>query len=318
MPTVSGTVADREGNTAAWSTSWTLDGGPQLPYVGAAFQGNADPTPMETSAGRSLGVHVTYWNLEQVDQAVAQARADKANGRIASLSFKLPNQRNAAGQVILDSQGKPIRQTWAMAAAGQADAQVIDLAAKLGALDTEVWPVWHHEPQGDPDGTSAQFQAFNNRLNALLVAGCPKAKTGLCLIAWNTYASGNTSYALSKWLPADGVDILAMDFYNPYGTGTPKSTTWTLLSKYADKIAADAKAIGADWMIRETGQTDEAFAHDPTAMGKDFDAMAQNTILPGLAWCYFNSGLNSDGSWPLGGAKQQAFNTNLNRSRAAA
>lgn len=254
---------------------------PRATLVGAAVAGNGDPAPMEHAAGVPLGAHVTYWNLNQIDKAVAQAKADHAAGRVPWLSMK-------------------VTVPWGQAAAGSVDAKVRDYATKLAALGGEVWNTWHAEPQGDSDGTADQFRAMCDRLNSLMPG---TVEPWVTLIAWNTFGSGDPAYALSKWWP-ETARGLGMNFYNPYGTvkNGKRVTTWGELTKYADQIARAAKDRGVPWAIRETGITNEAIAdpRGPGWMGRNYHAASQNTIQPAAAWCYFNSDLNSIGSWPLG------------------
>jgi hypothetical protein len=255
----------------------------RVTLVGAEVQGNGDPSPMEKAAGVPLGVHPTYWNLDQIDRAVAQVKTDHAAGRVPWLSMKV---------------GVP----WGQAASGAVDAKVRDYAAKLKALGGEVWNVWHAEPQGDSDGTAAEFCAMHDRLNPLMPGN---VQPWVVLIAYNTFGSNNPAYALPKWWPQSARG-LGMNFYNPFGTlpkgATRRVTTWRELSVYADLIAQAAEDRDVDWAIRETGLTNEGAA-DPRGAGwmaRNYHAASQNLIRKARGWNYFNSDLNSIGSWPLG------------------
>jgi hypothetical protein len=266
--------------------------GAQAPYVGAAIQGNGDPAALEAGAGRALGLHRTYWNYAKVPASITQATADAKAGRIPWLSYKLSV-------------------SWADAAAGAADAATRALATQLATVPGEVWVAIHHEPEGD--GNLADWVAVQKRLLPLLHAA-PNVRTTTILTAWDTFDSGNAAYSLNSLWPGNMVDIMGFDAYNPYGDAKHPGTGWTEMKHYYDQIAPAAKVRGVDWAIAETGYTDAAAAKDPDWLTRAYDDMANRTDLPGLGLCYFNSNLNSIGSWPLTGIKDTKFDAILRRS----
>jgi len=300
--TVSGPTATAPGSTAtvtlpgSTATSSTQTASPptqgQLPLVGAAIQGNGDPAAMEASAGQVLGLHRTYWNYSKIAASITQATADAKAGRIPWLSYKLSV-------------------SWADAASGKADAATRALATQLATVPGEVWVAIHHEPEGD--GNLADWVKVQRRLLPLLHAA-PNVRTTTILTAWDTFDSHNTAYSLSSLWPGNMVDIMGFDAYNPYGDAKHPGTGWTEMKHYYDQIAPAAKARGVDWAIAETGYTDAAAAKDPDWLTRAYDDMANRTDLPGLGLCYFNSNLNSIGSWPLTGIKDVKFDAILKRS----
>jgi hypothetical protein len=297
--TVSGPTAATSSATASATspssnpTSTSPAGGSaSAPYVGAAIQGNGDPSAMEAEAGRPLGLHRTYWNYSNIDSSIRSATADAKAGRVPWLSYKLPV-------------------SWADAAAGKVDAQTKDLAAKLATVPGPVWVAIHHEPEGD--GNMQDWVAVQRRLLPLLHAA-PNVRTSIILIAWDTFESGNASYSLDALWPGNMVDILGFDAYNRYGDANHIGKGWTEMKHYYDEIAPAAKKRGVDWAIAETGYTDEAAAKDADWLTRAYDDMANRTDLPGIGLSYFNSTANSVGSWPLTGVKIPTFDAILNRS----
>jgi hypothetical protein len=289
-PTASAT---RPSSSATSTATGTPTMSAHTPYVGAAIQGNGDPSALESAVGRPLGLHRTYWNYGNIASSIATATADAKAGRIPWLSYKLT-------------------MGWGAAASGKADAQTRALAAQLATVPGEVWVAIHHEPEGD--GTLSDWVAMQRRLLPLLAAA-PNVRTSIILTAWDTFDSHNTDYSLNALWPGKMVSILGFDAYNRYGDANHVGTGWTEMSHFYDQIAPAAKRLGVDWAIAETGYTDAAAAKDPDWLTRAYDDMANRSDLPGLGLCYFNSGANSIGSWPLTGVKVAKFDDILSRSR---
>jgi hypothetical protein len=283
-------------STAGATPTATTPVGATRPYVGAAIQGNGDPATVEAEAGRVLGLHRTYWNYSKVPASITQATADAKAGRIPWLSYKLSV-------------------SWADAASGAADDATRALAKQLATVPGEVWVALHHEPEGD--GNLADWVAVQKRLLPLLHAA-PNVRTTTILTAWDTFDSGNAAYSLSSLWPGSMVDIMGFDAYNPYGDANHPDKGWTEMKHYYDQIAPAAKARGVNWAIAETGYTDAAAAKDPDWLTRAYDDMANRTDLPGLGLSYFDSNVNSIGTWPLSGIKDIKFDAILNRSHPVA
>ncbi len=291
-PSASATVATTSTATPSATATSTPSGTRQLPYVGAAIQGNGDPAALEAASGRTLGLHRTYWNYNRIAASIKQATADAKAGRIPWLSYKLSV-------------------SWADAAAGKADADTQTLAAQLATVPGTVWVAIHHEP--DSDGNIADWVALQRRLLPILGA-VPNVRTTIILNGWGTFESGNPEYSLDAVWPGNMVDILGVDGYNPYGDDKHPTSGWREMSQYYDKIAPAALKLGVDWAIGETGYTDAAAAKDPDWLTRAYDDMANRTDLPGLGLCYFDSSANSIGTWPLSGVKEAQFSSILKRS----
>jgi hypothetical protein len=293
-PTASSTVP---GSTPTSTRSATPTSTPTItthaPYVGAAVSNNGDPSGLESTVGRPLGLHRTYWNYGNIGSSIRSATADAKAGRIAWLSYKLPV-------------------SWSEAAAGKADTATRSLAAQLATVPGEVWVAIHHEPEGD--GNLSDWVKMQRRLLPILAAA-PNVRTSIILTAWDTFDSKNPAYSLDALWPGNMVSILGMDAYNRYGDSKHYGTGWSEMDHYYDQIAPAAKRLGVDWAIAETGYTDSAAAKDADWLTRAFDDMAHRSDLPGIGLCYFDSSANSIGSWPLTGVKLTKFNDIVDRSR---
>jgi hypothetical protein len=289
---------DDEGNVVTGSGSITLQAPPPtgLPFWGSSFQGNGDPTSLETFCGRALGLRRTYWNLTaaKVASSITEAKADAAKKRISWLSYDVATT-----------------DTWAAAAAGSADAEIEDLAARLETVPHEVWVALSHEPEGD--GNLIDWRNMQRRLLAIL-AGVPNVKTSIITTGFDTWFSGNQAYSMDNLWPGSMCDIMGTDRYDP-----PTNNQGVDLKVTYDKIAADADRLGASaWAIAETGYTDVQAANDPDWLTRAFDDMKDHPVMPGDGLSYFNSTANSGtNTWPLGsGIKRDKFKACLLRSHA--
>jgi hypothetical protein len=297
--TVTKTVSGPTATTSSPGTSMTASptSTPTLnsdaPYVGASIQNNGDPTTLESGAGRTLGLHRTYWNYGNIASSIRTATADATAGRIPWLSYKLPV-------------------SWADAASGSVDAQTKALATQLATVPGEVWVAIHHEPEGD--GNLSDWRAMERRLLPLLAAA-PNVRTSIILTAWDTFDSKNSAYSLDSLWPGSMVDIAGFDASNPYGDANHIDKGWTETSHYYDELAPPTNKLGVDWAIAETGYTDSAAAKDPDWLTRAYHDMANRTDLPGIGLSYFNSTANSIGSWTLSGVKIDRFDAILNKSR---
>jgi hypothetical protein len=251
--------------------------------VGAAVGGNSDPAPLETALGRPLGLRRTYWSAAEPAQGARMAGIDQAAGRTPFISFKCPYP-------------------WVDMAAGKGDKWAVDIATRLNALPGLTWLVIHHEPEGDQADPDAWVET-QRRLLPILAS--PKIRTGICLTGYPQVRPEvyNNAYTFERMWPGDMAQFLAVDIYQRYGT-TDAGLKWTPLDEFYGKVAAFAASVGVPWGTGETGVTDEAFAIDPQEMNELFATHREH----GAEFlCYFNSSLNSKGSWPLTGDKLAAF-----------
>lgn len=259
---------------------------------GAAVGGNADPVPFETSLGRKLQVHRTYFGNNTAG-VVAQCKADIAAGRIPIVSIKY-GAADAAGSWTA---------AWKANAAGTYDASFKDLYIKLEALKGEIWVVIYHEPEGD--GDIAQWKAMQTHFAGITRPA--NVKLGVALTGYPQFGGSNAAYKLPAIFPAGQFDFVGFDTYQRYGT-TDAGLNWTPLDNHFAQAEAFSKSKGIPWVLTETGVTNEAFAANPGAIDDLVDIAEAHGC---SALSYFNSELNSKGTWILSGAKLAALKARL-------
>jgi hypothetical protein len=254
--------------------------------VGAAFGGNHDPAAWERSMGRQLGVRRTYFAPDEVDEAVDTARHDLDSGRVPWMSFKLPH-------------------SWEQMRDGAGDAWARSLAERLSTLDGPVWLALHHEPEGDGDVRA--WTAMQARLAPIVRERAPNVAYSIILTGWNQL-HGERRYSLrALWPAGTEIDLLGFDTFDKYGAhkdGTFFDEHTRLRRDYFPSFGVFARQHGVAWGIAETGHTDAAAAHDPTWIRDTYESMVEHG---GVAFTYFNSTLNSSGSWHLSGVKERRF-----------
>lgn len=273
---------------------WNHQGIPQFgAYVGAAVGGTEQLPQLERQTGR-LGVHRTYYQAGQVDDAVRTARSDLLAGRTPWISFKMPY-------------------SWSAMAAGRGDAWVRGLADKLGRLPGPVWLAFHHEPEWD--GNPLVWKRMQQHLAPIIHARTNNVAYTIILTGWDALF-GPRQFHLSRMWPGDRyVDVLGMDVYNDFGTNRSGHSNIPMLNpmKYFRPISRFARAHHVKWAIAETGYSAPAVARNPSWLVTEYrDLRAEG----GVALTYFDSSLNSIANWTLSSPpKVRAFHTILNQTR---
>ena len=111
---------------------------------------------------------------------------------------------------------------------------------------------------------------------------------------------GESQYSLDNIWPGDGlIDVLGFDIYNQYGltkSGSTSTTTTDLATSYLPQITAFANMHGVDWGLAETAFTDLSAADDPQWLTRTYGQVAD---AGGVAVSYFNTVLNSTGTWVI-------------------
>jgi hypothetical protein len=281
---------------------WTLSNGVSISsrgvpsrgaLFGAAVGSNTDPANFEKSIGQRLGVRRTYWTGSQVDSAVNTARTDLSNGRLPWISFKVPY-------------------SWGRMAAGDGDAWARDLATKLAQLPGPVWVAFHHEPEGD--GVIEDWTAMQRHLGPIVRAAAPNVGFSVILTGWHQLY-GESQYSLASLWPATTVDVAGFDVYNAYGTvkdGVLRLKPTDMRGAYFEPLSAWAKSKGVAWGLAESGYTDRASADYPSWLVDTYDDLVATG---GVAYAYFNSSLNSQGSWVItSSSKTMQFSTAIKRT----
>jgi hypothetical protein len=255
---------------------------------GAAVGSNTDPASFEASIGQRLGVRRTFWTGSQVNSAVNTARADLSIGRLPWISFKVPY-------------------SWAQMAAGDGDAWARDLATKLAQLPGPVWVAFHHEPEGD--GVIKDWTAMQRRLGPIVRATAQNVGFSIILTGWHQLY-GDSQYSLDSLWPATTVDVAGFDVYNAYGLvkdGVLRLKPTDMRGAYFEPLSNWAESKGVAWGLAESGYTDRAAADYPSWLEDTYDDLVATG---GVAFSYFNTSLNSQGSWVItSSSKTMQFST---------
>ena len=261
-------------------------------YFGGTYGSNSDVTPWESSMGKILGVHRTFWVSSQVASAVKTATADAAKNRLPWVSFKAPY-------------------SWADMAAGKGDAWARDLATRMKAVGGPVWVAVHHEPEGE--GDMQKWKAMQARLAPIMRAAAPNLGYSIILMGWHQL-HGDAKYSLAATWPNTKIDVAGFDIYEMYGEmkNGARRTEWKdFVNDYYKPLQAWSKSKDVPWGLAETGYSDAAALKNPGWMAKTY---ADMDTYGGIAFAYFNTILNSpDANWSLNTtAKKLAF-TAVNR-----
>jgi Carbohydrate binding domain/Cellulase (glycosyl hydrolase family 5) len=246
-------------------------------YLGAAVNGTSDIAAREAQLGQTLALHRTYYNANQINNAVKNAKSDLALGRLPWISFKAPY-------------------SWPQMAAGAGDAWATQLADALKTVPGPVWMAVHHEPEND--GDMADWTAMQARIAPIIHQRTNNVAYSIIYSGWNTFG-GNSNTIATKWPGDENVDILAIDAYNDLGAvRSGRMGTKTLeLRTYYEKMAAWAKDHGTKgWAIGETGQTRDASAVDPDWLDRAYLDMVK---AGGSGLSYYDSSANSVADWTL-------------------
>ncbi len=256
--------------------------------LGAAYRSNTDPLAWERSMGHRLGLHRTYWGPDQVSEAVATARDDLAQNRLPWISFKLPHP-------------------WAEMREGAGDDWAREMARRLSKLDGPVWVAFHHEPEGDPEGSIEDWTALQARLAPLVRAGATNVAYTIILTGYNQLY-GQPKYSLtSLWPEGTKIDLVGFDVYDKYGVeknGRLRLKRTAFEYSYFSKFRRFARDHDLAWGLAETGQSDLSAEADPAWMQRTWNALR---AYDGVAFTYFNSTLNSAAPWHLTGDKLEKY-----------
>ena len=262
-------------------------------YVGGAYGSNSDVAPWESYAGRTLGVHRTYYGSGSVASAVKTAKADAAKNRVPWISFNPPY-------------------SWTDMAAGKGDAWARDLATRMKAVPGPVWVAVAHEPEGE--GDMQKWKAMQARLAPLMRAIAPNLGYTIILMGYHQLY-GDAKYSLANTWPNTKIDVAGFDVYEKYGvqkSGKPMITTWKdMKGDYFSKFQAWSKSKGVPWALAETGYSDPAAKKDSTWMSRTYNDMK---AYGGIAFSYFNTSLHSQANWTLGLATKKNSFTGINKS----
>lgn len=254
-------------------------------YVGGSVGLNEDPQAFEQRVGGRLAIRRTFFQADQVSQAVAIAREDLARGRLPWISFKFPA-------------------SWEAMAQGRGDEWARDIASRLDRLDGPVWVAFHHEPE--KDGNIALWRRTQERLAPIVRSTAPNVGYTVILMGYHQVdqtARGQlvdsaSVLSLDNLWPDTTVDVLGIDPYNYYGVpGRSPDGPADLSTEYFQPIGAWAKRNKVAWAVAETGYTGATSAERPTWLEDTLRGLKANN---GIALTYFNSQpANAVGDWAL-------------------
>lgn len=197
MPTVSGTVTDRSGNVATWSTSWTVASQtPAQPLI--VGMNSTDAWDTRLAEVGPAGITARRWYATSTSNKRTSIQQTVADGMIPVVSYKLG--------VLTASHTSYI----------QAEANF------LAGLGVPVYAAINHEPYNDMTG--AQFLASQRAL-APIFAAKPNVKVGPILHGWLMDSTANRTVNFADWIAQDLLDNGTYDFMgiDSYQTGSDAS-----------------------------------------------------------------------------------------------
>lgn len=246
--------------------------------VGASKDANGDVSVLETK--KRVGVHRMYWQLNELDKAIAAAKADHAAGRMPVYTVKVGKPEDSAEvDGVAPTKEEVIRRGWAAVASGARDAEIQAWLDAFGALGFTCILGFHHEPENDiGDGVPITPWVQMQQHIAPMIHAKPNLLFAGCLIGYPQVFNNNAvvqttglPYSLDKVWPGDGVwDVLGLDPYNSYGMYPVKYGTGSVITKWSN-MTPYYKTFD-DWaelhqhpdrplycMIMETGISDWAY-----------------------------------------------------------
>lgn len=283
-PTVTGPTGVTGTTTTTWKPAFPGDTKPGTLRWGCSYQGNGDPSSIETAAGISLGVRRTFWRLDQASSIVTTCKADIAKGRVPWISIKLGT-------------------TWQAAATGSVDSQLKTLFTGLGSVGGPVWFTAHHEPEGgngtaypdDGQGTEQYWRAMQKRVREVLNGtGVKNVAFAPILMSW-TFDPRSKRNVADWWV--DGVwDFFGIDHYasSEDAPGMIDLSGWKNASAFCK--AKNIKIGIAEWGNRGT---DAQAALEMEQWYKELISVGA------VGASYFNTTLN--GGIPLAGEPLNKF-----------
>lgn len=204
MPTVSGTVTDKSGNTASWSTSWTTGSGATQRW-GMQCIDNWD-TKLTMVGPNGITGRRWYGNITSAGNDKASSiAATIADGMTVCLSDKVPS--------------------FTLAASGSYDAWAQARANHLQSYGVPIYYAIWHEPYDDM--TAAEFTAMQRRLIPFFAAKS-NIKVGFVLHGWlldnpSLSAARFNAYIDQSLMDDGSYDFAGIDSYQTGSDASPGS-----------------------------------------------------------------------------------------------
>jgi hypothetical protein len=155
---------------------------------------------------------------------------------------------------------------------------------------------------------------MQRRLGPIVRETAPNVGFSVILTGWHQLY-GDSQYSLANLWPATTVDVAGFDVYNAYGLvkdGVLRLKPTDMRGSYFEPLSAWAKSKGVAWGLAESGFTDRASADYPRWLEDTYDDLIATG---GVAFAYFNTSLNSQGSWVITTeSKTTQFSTAINRT----
>jgi hypothetical protein len=270
----SGTGAVKFGSAS--TSLQRFPGDPNPKVTGKAYWG-ATGTHIpehEAAAGKSISIRRTFsgsWSAIAPGGALLRAvQDDHAKNRLPWISTKATS--------------------WAQLASGADDAELDAFLRNLDATGKPVWLTINHEPEND-GGNSAEWRAMQSHVRARMTAVGTQHVAFMPVLMSYTWKSQSGRNPTDWYVP--GIwDAYGIDHYRDNVSGDMFTEgNWAALVDFAEARGLPV-ALG-EWGNRGTD------AQAATEMQAFWD-WGFNNNKDILAFCYFDSGLNSpNGSWEL-------------------
>ena len=227
---------------------------PPLPATGALFGARVGfdatltdrrsaQTAFETMVGRTMSLDREYAAWNDVWPTADDAWS-RDQGRIVFISW---NTRNTDKTWT----------SWSSIAAGAWDATIDARAADLAAFGAPVIFSFHHEPEGDPAGTAADYIAAYRHIHDRFQAD------GLTnvLYAWTMSAASFGTASANAYYPGDdAVDVVAADGYNWAFCPSKPSATWKTFEQVFLAVHTFGATHAKPMVIAEWGTNEDPAA----------------------------------------------------------
>lgn len=280
-----------------------------VPLWGIAYGSNTPPTPLETTAGRSVGVHRIYANsggATDVTNTINAATAAITAGRIPWVSFPWPSGVTSA-----------------TAKTGAADTWAMDIVTRLGSAGGPVLCTFNHEGNlSTKDSTlGLDYALAHDHVYQATTGISANVKIGPIVTGYEVVYNTSTPHLADMWPGTMHEDFLGLDAYNYYGTAR-SGGWWYIGPTYWTPIANFAASKGVDWAVGEFGLSATGAAYNRSITGGSADGMTGGQVswiaeawstakslsantAPCLSVCWFDTYFNSTTNTTVGSIGNQ-------------
>ncbi|OFE15104.1 hypothetical protein BA895_08245 [Humibacillus sp. DSM 29435] len=255
-------------------------------YYGASVVASYGLSTLESQLKHKVGVHRGYFVPKSQKGLLQQVKDDHANGRLPSVSTKVPD-------------------TWGNMAAGKQDAWLRVLLTALAQAKKPVFLTLHHEPENDTGGNGMKPQDWRSMYDhaVVLAASVAPNVTMVPILMQFTFDPGSGRKP-ADWVPTT-TKVFSTDCYNAWSQSN--GLKWRSLG---DKMSMTLPyANGRPIVLGEYGcRTDPKNPGLAAAWMRDaFDWCRTHNV---VSMSYFNSYQHSRfGSWELDTERLNAMRT---------